>query len=306
MPKKFFLLLNSIIFLLLCPSSFSSPPINSPNVEKLPKIPEIIHLHYGSDAMQFGELRLPPGKGPFPVVVLIHGGCWYSQPSSLSVMNDLAVALTQSGVATWNIEYRGANNPGGGWPGTFDDISHGVDFVRIMAPKFHLNLNRIVVTGHSAGGHLALWAAARSKLPQNSLLYSANVLPIRGVVDLAGPGSLNSFYMMPNHGCGKKVYFQLFGGPPTEKPERYQQASPIDLLPLGIKQILITGENDTVVPPTLGEEYLQQARKLNDKVQFIKIKNAGHVELVDTKSDSWPIVKKSIFDLLGIKPKLKD
>ena len=126
-------------------------------------------VHYGKDSSQYGELRLPKGKGPHPVVVLIHGGCFkaaYATPRDLAPMGD---ALKVDGIATWNIEYRRLGQPGGGWPGTYLDAGHAVDELRGLAGRHSLDLGRVVLLGHSAGGHLAMWAAARPRVPRAAL-----------------------------------------------------------------------------------------------------------------------------------------
>src|SRR5215210_6101524 len=125
-------------------------------VDKLPSKPADAKVAYGSDPLQFGELRLPKGTGPFPVAVVIHGGCWVSEFATLQNTAAAADALRDAGVATWNIEYRRSNNPGGGWPGTFMDVAAATDYVRELARRYTLDLTRVLAIGHSAGAHLAL------------------------------------------------------------------------------------------------------------------------------------------------------
>ncbi len=142
-------------------------------------------IAYGSDSLHFGELRLPRGSGPHPLVVVIHGGCWRSQ-YDLRHISSASAALTRAGFATWTLEYRRIGNPGGGWPGTFRDVTQGVDYVRTLAQSFPLDTGRVVLLGHSAGGHLALWLAARPNLSRESPLSSPAPLPVRGVVSWPG------------------------------------------------------------------------------------------------------------------------
>jgi acetyl esterase/lipase len=144
---------------------------------KLP-VPNATRIAYGTGTLQFGELLVPAGRGPHPVVIFVHGGCWVAK---LGKLDDRAVALdlvrliaadlTVNGFATWKLEYRRLGNDGGGWPGTFQDIAAGADQLRQIAAKNQLDLTRVVAIGHSAGGHFALWLAARPKLPQSSELY---------------------------------------------------------------------------------------------------------------------------------------
>src|SRR5271165_2214099 len=143
-------------------------------------------LTYGADPNQFGDLRMPEGKGPHPVVVFIHGGFWRSA-YDLGHAGHLCAALTKAGAATWNIEYRRVGNAGGGWPGTFQDIGVATDFLRTMAVKYQLDLTRVIVVGHSSGGHLALWLAARGKIPPKNPLYVRDPLTLKGAIDIDGP-----------------------------------------------------------------------------------------------------------------------
>ena len=140
-------------------------------------------VSYGQDELQFGELRLPAGDGPHPVMVLIHGGCWLSE-FDIAHIRKLAAAFTAEGIATWTIEYRRVGDPGGGWRGTFDDAAAGTDFLATLAEKFDLDLQRVVFAGHSAGGHLAIWLANRpSQWP--AVVTPVAVLGLAPAADLA-------------------------------------------------------------------------------------------------------------------------
>jgi len=164
-----------------------------------PVPPGVQRITYGADPLQFGELRVPSTPGPHPVAVVVHGGCWVAKlgnlaPNAVALdnMRPLAAALTDAGVATWNIEYRRLGNEGGGWPGTFRDVGNAADFLRTLAPERRLDLTRVIAIGHSAGGHLAMWLAARPKLTNTSDLYVSNPLRLAGVVDLDGPADLKA------------------------------------------------------------------------------------------------------------------
>ena len=146
-------------------------------------------IAYGRDSLQFGDLRLPVDASNThraPIAIVIHGGCWYSPYASVRNSAPLADALAQLGVATWNIEYRRYDNPGGGWTGTFRDVADGADYVRTLAKLYPIDTTRIVLTGHSAGGHLALWLASRRSLDRASPLFGGTPLPVRGVVSVGG------------------------------------------------------------------------------------------------------------------------
>src|SRR5262245_29671646 len=188
-------------------------------------------LAYGKDSSQYGELRLPSGRGPYPVVVLIHGGCFKAAYATLRDLAPMGDALKAEGIATWNIEYRRVGQPGGGWPGTYLDVGRAVDHLRDLAGAHHLDLGRVVLLGHSAGGHPATWAAGRARVPTSSPLCITNPLPVRGVIDLAGTLDLTAHIPEYESLCRDTVITTLLGGSPSVVPERYAQASPIRLVP---------------------------------------------------------------------------
>lgn len=168
-------------------------PITFSQLLARPRLAADQRIAYGSDALQFGELWLPRGHGRHPVIVLIHGGCWRADLPGTELMDYMAADLRDRGYAVWNVEYRRIGHPGGGYPGTFQDIAAGLDHLRTIAPQHGLDLRRVAVSGHSAGGHLALWTAARDRLPAESSLHTADPLPVRGVVSLAGIADLDAY-----------------------------------------------------------------------------------------------------------------
>jgi acetyl esterase/lipase len=257
-----------------------------------PAPPADQRLAYGSNEFEFGELRMPKGAGPFPVAVIIHGGCWLSQ-YGLTYMGHLSAALTEAGVATWSIEYRRIGNPGGGWPGTFEDAARATDHLRALAKNYPLDLNRVIAVGHSAGGHLALWLAERKNLPKDSPLYSSNPLPLRGVVSLAGVTDLRR----TGTACDENVP-QLMGGSAKEKASIYSQASPIELLPLGIPYAVVQGDDDNIIPLAMAKEFTDAAKKKGDDAKLVVIEKAGHFEVVDPKSAAWDAVRTQALALL--------
>jgi acetyl esterase/lipase len=249
-------------------------------------------ISYGPDEFQFAELRLPKGPGPRPVAIVIHGGCWLSQ-YGLSYMGHLSAALAEAGVATWSVEYRRVGNRGGGWPGTFEDVAGAADHLRKIAKAYQLDLNRVIAVGHSAGGHLALWLAARKSLPKDSPVYSSDPLPLRGVVSLAGVTDLRR----PGTACDANVP-QLMGGSAMDKTAIYNQASPIELLPLGVPSAIVQGDGDTIIPLEMAKEYADAAKKKGDDAKLVVIEKAGHFEIVDPQSFAWETVKNEALSLL--------
>ena len=240
---------------------------------------------------------MPKGNGPFPLAVVIHGGCWVSKFATLQNTAALADAMRDAGIATWNIEYRRLDNPGGGWPGTFNDVASAVDLVRVMAREHPIDLSRVVTIGHSAGAHLALWAAARHRLPKDSEVYRQNPLPLRAAVALGGPGDLRDFYGQAQGICGTNVIEKLMGGSPEAVATRYAQGSPVELLPLGVRQVLIVGTDDGVMPPNSRDAYKAAASKAGDLVEVIETPG-GHFEVIAPTSTAWPTVRDKMLALM--------
>lgn len=280
-------------------SSASADLLKPREVDAIPASPPDHTIAYGGDANQFGQLFLPRGQGPFAVAVVIHGGCWkkFADLKNTLPMSD---ALRKAGIATWNIEYRRVDNEGGGWPGTYLDVAAAIDYLRTIAPQYHLDLERVVTVGHSAGGHLALWAAARHRLPKGSQLYVERPLPIHGVLNLAGPGRLQSLSdEQQQKVCGSVPVTQLLGGEINLVPQRVHEGSPGEMLPLGVPQELITGALDWLVPPSLGEEYAALARKSGDEAKMTVIEGAGHFEVIAPGTVAWPAVEAAVLSLTG-------
>jgi len=260
----------------------------------LPSRPPDQRIAYGNDPSQYGELRVPTGRGPFPVAVLIHGGCFKAAYATKKDLDAIGDALRGDGIATWNVEYRRLGQAGSGWPGTYLDVGKAVDHLRAIAREYNLDLNRVVIVGHSAGGHLAMWAAARSRVPAGSPLHTIDPLNVRGVVDLAGPVDLTANISGYQALCGDTVITSLLGGTPATVPERYAQASPIKLLPLGIPQVFVLGTREEFVPLPLAEAYTRAATLAGDSVRLIVIPDVGHFEIASPRSSSWPQVESSI------------
>jgi acetyl esterase/lipase len=250
---------------------------------------------YGEAPAQFGELRLPKSGGPHPVAIVIHGGCWRAR-YGLDHVRALSAELTAAGIATWSLEYRRLGDPGGGWPGTFEDVAHGADQLRALATRFPLDLERVVAVGHSAGGHLALWLAARSRLPAAEPLRYGDPLALRGVVALAGIADLAA--AAERQVCGSALT-ELVGAAPAEQAQRLALASPVALLPLGVAQHLLVGADDAIVPPDLVTAYAARAAASGDPVTAEVLEGAGHFELVNPASAAWPAVQRAVHLLLG-------
>ena len=279
----------------------AAPPqrlLTPADLEKLPSRPPDHRVAYGTESSQYGELRVPRGAGPHPLVILIHGGCFKAAYATAQYFGAMADALKAAGIATWNIEYRRLGESGGGWPGTYLDVARAVDHVRVIAKDHRLNLDRIVVVGHSAGGHLAMWTASRSRLPASSDVYVANPLKVRGVVNLAGPMDLTANIAGYEGLCRDTVITSLLGGTPSGVPQRYQHASAIKLLPLGTPQVIVVGEHEEFVPLSLIDGYVKAATEAGDRVRRILIPGAGHFEVASPLAFTWPQVESAIRSLL--------
>jgi acetyl esterase/lipase len=266
------------------------------DLDELAKAPPGQKFSYGTEALQFGELHMPEGKGPHPVVINVHGGCWLAE-YNINHSRALANALTKDGIAVWNIEYRRVGNDGGGWPGTFLDVANGADHLRVLAKDKPLDLSRVVAMGHSAGGYFALWLAARPKIPPASEIYTKDPLKLVGVVALAPAPELDALHEKKI--CGH-VIDRLMGGAPDAMSDRYRAAMPSALAPLGVRNLLIVGKLDKPFG-WVGEAYAAKVKSVDPQMQLIEAPEAGHFEVIDPASTTWPLVVKSTRDLLGVK-----
>jgi acetyl esterase/lipase len=216
----------------------------------------------------------------------IHGGFWRKE-YDLAHAGHLCAALTAKGVATWNLEYRRIGNPGGGWPGTLDDVRTGAAHLEKIAAERCLDLKRVVAMGHSAGGHLVLWLAKQ------------NAIALRGLVALAPVADLRRAWELK---LSNTVVADLLGGSPQDLPDRYRSASPIELVPLGVAQRVLHGDNDDVVPLEISRRYVAAAKKSGDDSKLIEVAGAGHFELIDPRSSAWPVVKEAVLELVNETP----
>ncbi len=260
-------------------------------------MPPTARISYGEAPSQFGDLRLPSdgGAGPWPVAIMVHGGYWRARYDGSSY-GAIASALTAFGIATWNIEYRRLGEPGGGWPGTFADVAAAADSLRGLAERYPLDLSRVLTVGHSAGGHLALWLAARPRLPKDSPLWQPDPLPISGVVSLAGVANLRRAWELR---LSDTVVESLLGGSPEQVPARYDECSPIELLPLGVPQAMIHGTRDDIVPFEISASYVERASTLGDDARLIPLEGVGHFEVIDPSTAPWREVARAARALIG-------
>lgn len=266
----------------------------------LPRTAADLRISYGDQPGQYADLRVPPGRGPFPVVILIHGGCWRADFPNLDAMAPMAEALRKVGIASWNVEYRRLGDPDGGWPGTFQDIAAAQDKLRELAAKHRLDLSRVILLGHSAGAHLAHWAVLRPKLPSDSELFRPDSLPVRGVINLAGRVDMTDGIEAYDTACFDTVVEKLLGGTPQSQARRYREASPEANLPLGVRQTLISGQYEDFVPLAKAGAFVAKAGAAGDDARLIVIPGIGHFETASPYSKAWPEVLRAIVDMLGM------
>ena len=271
-----------------------SPLLTWPDLLGRPRLAPDAAIAYGDDAFQKVEVWLPAGEGPFPTVLMVHGGCWTTSIADRRLMNWIADDLRKEGIAVWNIDYRGVDRPGGGYPGTFLDAAMAADALMANAGRFQLDTDDIVAVGHSAGGHLALWLAARPKLPASSALHTAHPLPIAHVISLGGLPDLEATAASPDNGCGTDVVAKLVGEPSASHPDIYADTSVPRLLPIGVPQDLVNGHEDRIVPMRLATSYVAQAEAAGDTAILHIVPATGHVELVAPETAAWAETKRLI------------
>jgi acetyl esterase/lipase len=255
-----------------------------------PPPPADHRVAYGSHPDQFGELRLPPGTDPHPVVICLHGGFWRKQ-YDLTHLGHLCAALTRVGFATWNLEYRRVGEKGGGYPGTMQDVARGTDFLPELAKSYPLSLERVVAIGHSAGGQLALWLGGRQHIEAGSPLHSAHPFRVHAIVALAAVSDLAKAFHLH---LSNDIVNQFMGGDPKAVPQHYAASSPIELLPLGLPQKVIHGADDEIVPISFSEDYCRAARARGDEAVLQALPAIGHYELIDPKSKVWNAVQLAV------------
>lgn len=249
-------------------------------------------LAYGEGPDRVGDLRLPAGTGPHPVVVVLHGGFWHTVWMR-DLMDGLSVDLARRGWATWNPEYDRVGS-GGGWPSTFEDVAAAIDWLEDAAHEQPLDASRVVLLGHSAGGHLALWAAARNAGPATHphppRLRPAATVALAPIADLAAGHRLDL-----DHGAVEAMMRRS----PDEAPERYAAASPAAMLPLGVPQLIVHGDADDRVPVEMSRSYVGDAADAGDTVVYEELDGVDHFALIDPESVAWAKVVRGLDQLLA-------
>jgi acetyl esterase/lipase len=255
------------------------------------------HIAYGPAPSQYAELFEPAGAGPFPVVVLVHGGCWKSEFAGIAQFRNIAGSLAAQGIAVWSVEYRRVDEAGGGYPGTYEDLIGALEALSANAALYRLDLGHIAAVGHSAGGHAVQWIAGRGRLPESSPLYRAHFLAIKQIVSLGGLNDLRAWTDL----CGFAVS-KLTGIASSGRPNVYADTSPAELVPNGSHTVLVNGELDRQVPPEVAVKFAAKARAAGDQVDIIVLPRASHFDEAAATSATWPITLSAIKQSLGMAP----
>ena len=219
-------------------------------------------LAYGPEPLQFGDLRLPDGIGPFALAVVLHGGYWQATYNLIHT-GPICVALAESGIASWNLEYRSVGVPDGAWPAAGEDVALALDFLE----RLPLERSGTVLVGHSAGGQLALWGGKRTGLP---VVAVAPVSDVRDAATRRGPDSAPGRFMAPQY---------------------FAEGSPLELLPLGVPQLVIHGTVDEDVPFAMSERYVQAA---GGEAELVVLDGTGHFELIDPQAPEFGVTLDAI------------
>ena len=245
-------------------------------------------VSYGRYASQSGDLTLPVEGGPHPVVVLIHGGYWQAGLDRRTMV-PLGEAVGRLGYAVWNVDYRTVGPDGGGWTATFDDVGAAIDHLDDIRRDADLDLGRVVAVGHSAGGHLALWAATRRRpsVPVTGVVSFAGVPDLAAAARAAGDGNVGEL---------RKAVVGLVGGTPEAVPERYAKASPVEQLPLRVPQLVVHGVRDDRVPIEQARRYAAAATRAGDALQLVEVPTGDHGDITRSDRSAWPQVASWLTD----------
>jgi len=265
----------------------------------LPKTLPCTRIRYGDDSpVQFADLRLPDATPPaagFPVILFVHGGAWLADWTK-DYTAPFVEALTAAGFATWDVEFRRIGNSGGGYPGTFLDVARAADHLRTVARAYPLDLANVIGVGHSSGGHLALWLAARAGLPAGSALHGADPLRLKGVISIAG---VNDLEHALEHGGRADILHMLGTGSASEAAGLFAETSPARLLPFGMPQALVVGTLEEPWRIAMTAAYARAAVQAGDRVELIEPAGLDHFAVVDPSGPAVAIVAGAARAMLG-------
>ncbi len=234
-------------------------------------------IQYGPGAAQFGELYRPAEPVHDGVVIVLHGGFWRAR-YDCALGRPLAADLAAHGFTAWNVEYRRVS-AGGGWPATVEDVSAAIDHLATL----DVDASRVVAVGHSAGGHLTVWAAtarAEARVPLAAAVSQA------GVLDLATAART---------GVGQTAVQDLLGGGPGDVPDRYAAADPIRHVPPQVPVLCVHARADDTVPFAQSEAYVAAAGR---RARLVEVPG-DHFTVIDPAHQSWTLVRDALPNLLA-------
>lgn len=266
----------TLLALLLVSCAPVTPPVAQPalmtwaDLDKLPEPKPDATERYGDDPYQVVDVWVPRRRGPHPVVLMVHGGCWQTSIADRTIMNRIAGDLRGRGFAVWNIDYRGFDRTDDAGE-MLSDVDEAFATLRSLSGRYALDLSRTAAVGHSAGGHLALWLASRR----------GPFLPFRHVVSLGGLPDVEQAAIPPGSGCGVKIARKLLASLPAE------HLSVPRLLPLSVPQTLVNGDSDRIIPTHYAQDYADKARAAGDEVTVHIVPGQGHVELIAPGTPAW-------------------
>lgn len=245
---------------------------------------------YGPQPDQVAEITVPDAvAGPLPLVLLLHGGVW-REPYDRVHVRPVAAALAASGVVVANVDYRRVDGAGG-WPATFEDVAAATDTLPGLVEAAGLadvDRGAVVLVGHSAGGHLALWSALRHRLPEGAPGRRATPPDVAGVVALGAVVALTAFHASSDDA---PTVERLMGGSPADIPDRYRMADPTLLGAPACRTILVHGTDDEAVPVATARDY---ATAHPGVVELVELPGVGHFPVIDPASAAWPAVRDAV------------
>jgi acetyl esterase/lipase len=256
-------------------------------------MPTTTRYSYGSHREQIADLTVPDGSGPFPVLIMFHGGGFAAGPT-LDRLTPLCADLADNGLATWNVEYRRLEGTEGGWPMTWADAAAATDYLVKVRDQHQLDLNRVAAFGHSAGAPLALWLASRGARTPLAELGGAPAVSVRAAVAAAGVCDFGRQW--PER--LQAVFHEIIGGSLADVPERYAAISPVQFLPVGVPLLVVQGAVDTTVPSSFSEEFAAAATAAGDTVTLLIVDGAEHSDVRDAASPHWPSVRTCLVEFL--------
>lgn len=258
-------------------------------------------VEYGPAPTQAVDVFLPSEKAIHPVAIFIHGGCWRDLPGAgREQLRPIAAEVAKLGIAVWSIGYRRADEKGGGYPGTFQDVATAIDQLRSHAARYNLDASRTVVVGHSAGGHLALWASLRDRLPAESSFRDTKALIPGAVISLGGVPDLKTFGRFVPLLCGPGIIEKL--APQRGSIDPYADISPAQLPPPPGRVVMVSGILDRLVPPYVADDYARLMQRTHSKaVTLVDVPGAGHFDLVTPGTPAWREVESRIVEALGVR-----